>query len=212
MRDSAVTRPLVRVVDAALPPSLFRRAREAIRRLGRERIARSYWTTFWMPLSEEPRHALEEAVLALAREALPKRHGCEGAEWWLGRSYTTDVPIEFHVDQDVKLREAGGPLVHPAISTVLFFNRVRGGQLAVLDESRPLQAVPPRANRYAIFEGDRVHGVLDANGRVPTGKLPGPKGRLRLTLVVNFWRSRPTGVPTWTESRAYRRLAIERSR
>jgi hypothetical protein len=203
---------MVQVIDRALAAPLFRRAREAIRRLGRERLAQSYWTTFWMPLDETPRHALEEAVLHLARIALPSRHRCSGAEWWLGRSHTTDVPIEFHVDQDVKLRQAGGPLVHPVTSTVLFFNRVRGGQLAVLDDSRPMQAVEPRANRYAVFDGDRVHGVLDARGRVPSGKLPGPKGRLRITLVVNFWRSRPTGVPTWTDSRAYRRLAIQRSR
>lgn len=213
-----MTRRLVEVFDGALAPSLFRRAREAIGRLGNERLRQSYFVTFWMPLAAEPLHPLEEAVRSLALLALPARHGCSGAEWWLGRAHTTNVPIELHFDQDVRLRDAGGPLVHPRVSTVLFFNRVRGGQLAITDqrpgpdgEPRPAQAtaletVAPRANRYAVFQGDRLHGVLDARGEVPSRKLAGPPGRLRLTLVVNFWRQQPTGVSTWAEGRAYRAL------
>ena len=209
---------MVRVVEQALEPALFRRLRTAVGRLGTERLKQSYWTTFWMPLKAPPLHPVEEAVLALSRLALPRGHRCTGAEWWLGRGHTTNVPIELHFDQDVRLREAGGPLVHPAVSTVLFFNRVRGGQLAITDQrpdkrGRPrparagaMETVAPRANRYAIFEGDRLHGVLDARGLIPEGRLPGPPGRLRLTLVVNFWRKRPTGVPLWSEARAYRRL------
>ena len=53
----------------------------------------------------------------------------------------------------------------------------------------------PRRNRYAIFAGNLFHGVLG-----------GAKGRLRVTLVVNYWDRRPTGVPTWRESGAYRAL------
>jgi hypothetical protein len=213
-------RALVAVRDAALRAALFRRARQAIRRLGGERLRQSYWTTFWMPLEAPARNAIEEVVLALAHLALPAGHGCAGAEWWLGRSHTTDVPIELHFDQDVKLRERGGPLRHPHTSSVLFFNRVRGGQLAVTDQ-RPgprgepcparagaLQTVAPRANRYAVFAGDLLHGVLDAEGRVPSRRLPGPKGRLRLTLVVNFWRECPTGVLPWSRAKAYRALAL----
>jgi hypothetical protein len=203
---------LIRTIDGALPPALFRRARAAIARLGKERLAKSYWTTFWMPLGAPPAHALEEAVLRLAPVALGRSRAA-GAEWWLGRSYTNDVPIELHFDQDVKLSEAGGPLQHPLVSSVLFFNQVRGGQLVVTDQ-RPgdehasrLETVKPRANRYAVFEGDRYHGVLDARGRIPSRKLPGPRGRLRLTLVVNFWRARPSGVTNWREARAYRALA-----
>ena len=214
--------PLVRVVEEALPAPLFRSVRRAIGRLKAEKLAQSYWTTFWMPLDASPLHPVEEAVLSLSKLALPRGHRCLGAEWWLGRSHTTNVPIELHFDQDVKLRDAGGPLLHPAVSTVLFFNRVRGGQLAITDQRadkrgkpRPeragaMEAIAPRANRYAIFDGDRLHGVLDARGLVPTGKLPGPPGRLRLTLVVNFWTARPTAVPLWSEARAYRPLRTER--
>jgi hypothetical protein len=33
-----------------------------------------------------------------------------------------------------------------------------------------------------------------------------PQGRLRVTLVVNYWDRRPTAVPTWIESGVYRAL------
>jgi len=208
----------VRVADGALPADLLRRVRRAIGRLGVHRLRESYFTTFWLRRGAPPAHAVEEAVLALWRLAAPGPR-CAGAEWWIGRSYTTEVPIGFHFDQDVK-----GPrgLRHPLLSSVLFFNRVRGGHLAVTDqragpsgEPRPLltgamQTVAPRRNRYAVFDGGLFHGVLDARGRAPGRRLPGPRGRLRITLVVNFWQQRPTAVPRWNESRAYR--ALRRSR
>ena len=149
-------------------------------------------------------HAVEEAVLALWRRAGVR---CAGVEWWIGRAYTTRLPIEFHFDHDVK---AGSR--HPLFSSVFFFNPVRGGHLAVTDarhghEATRLETVKPRRNRYAIFPGDLLHGVLDARDRTPGRALPGPRGRLRITLVVNFWDRRPTTVPTWSESNLYTALA-----
>jgi len=197
---------LVRVIDAALPAALVRRARAAISRLGRERLHSSYFTTFWLPRGGAPAHALEEAVLALWKLARPR--GCAGAEWWIGRSHTTRVPVEFHFDQDVK----GRLRRHPRLSSVFFFNPVRGGQLAVTDQvpgggtATRLETIAPRRNRYAVFAGNLLHGVLDAHGRSPGRRLPGPEGRLRVTLVVNYWEGRPTDVPTWNESGIYRSL------
>lgn len=187
-----------------MPESLVRRAGRAIARLGRDRLRESYFTTFWMPRGAEPAHPVEEAVLQLWRLA---RVRCAGVEWWIGRAYTTDLPIEFHFDHDVK---AGSR--HPLRSSVFFFNSVRGGHLAVTDQRRGsgeatrLETVKPRRNRYAIFAGDLFHGVLDARGRTPSRPLPGPRGRMRVTLVVNYWNRRPTGVPTWSESGRYRAL------
>ncbi len=207
--------PLARVVEPALPLPLLRRARRAIARLGAERLRESYFTTFWLQHGAPAANAVEEAVRAL--EPLGRAPGCAGLEWWIGRSYTNAVPIGFHFDQDVK--SARG-LRHPFLSSVLFFNRVRGGQLAITDqrpgprgEPRPaqprqLQAIAPRRNRYVVFPGDLLHGVLDARGQTPGARrLAGPRGRLRVTLVVNFWEARPTGVPTFAESRAYRALS-----
>lgn len=197
----------MRVIEAALPEALVLRARRAIARLGGERLRQSYFTTFWLPAGAPPAHALEEAVQALWRRAGTR---CAGAEWWIGRSWTTEVPIGFHFDEDVKARRG---LRHPLLSSVFFFNSVRGGQLAVTDATpraegpaSRLETVKPRRNRYALFAGDLLHGVLDARGRTPRGKLPGPRGRLRVTLVVNYWARRPTSVPTWKESGVYRAL------
>ena len=67
-------------------------------------------------------------------------------------------------------------------------------------------ALAPRRNRYAVFAGNLLHGVLDARGRTPGRPLSGPAGRLRVTLVVNYWERRPTDVPTWNESGIYRSL------
>lgn len=183
----------------------MRRARVAIARLGNERLRESYFTTFWLPRGARPAHAVEEAVAALARRA---RVRCAGMEWWIGRAYTTELPIEFHFDHDVR----GSGRRHPLWSSVFFFNQVRGGHLAVTDarpgrEPTRLESVKPRRNRYAIFRGDLLHGVLDARGRTPGRPLPGPRGRLRVTLVVNYWSRRPTGVPIWKESGAYSRLS-----
>ena len=199
---------LVCVIDGALPGPLFQRARRAIARLGRTGLRESYFTTFWLPRDSAPAHAVEEAVLWLAMVAAPRRWS--GAEWWVGRAYTTDLPIGFHFDEDVKGR---GALRHPLRSSVLFFNSVRGGHLAVTDqrpgsgEATRLATVKPRVNRYAVFDGDLLHGVLDARGRTPVRRLAGPKGRLRVTLVVNFWNRRPTDVSVWSESRRFRKLA-----
>ena len=197
---------LVRVIDAALPELLVRRARAAIARLGGERFRESYFTTFWLPRGAAPAHAVEEAVVSLRRLAGVRDDA--GAEWWIGRTYTTRVPIGFHFDEDVK----GRARRHPVVSSVFFFNAVRGGHLAVTDalpgrEPQELEAVKPRRNRYAIFPGDLLHGVLDARGRTPSRPLPGPRGRLRITLVVNYWDSRPAKVPGWRGSGLYQALA-----
>src|SRR5207248_3010313 len=110
---------LVRVIEAALPLPLVRRAREAIVRLGSERLRQSYFTTFWLRRGSVPAHAVEEAVIALWRLAGARR--CDGAEWWLGRAYTTDIPVEFHFDEDVKGRRRR----HPRLSSV--FSSTRSG-------------------------------------------------------------------------------------
>jgi hypothetical protein len=210
---------LARVIDDVLDERLVERVRRAIERLGTEGLREGYFTTFWLPRGEPPANAVEEAVQALWSVAAPGRR-CTGAEWWIGRSYTTEVPVGFHFDQDVR---ASRGLRHPLVSSVFFFNRVRGGQLAITDQragpsGRPfpaqpakLHAVRPRRNRYAVFDGGLFHGVLDARGRTPGARLAGPRGRLRVTLVVNFWARRPTGIPRWSETRRYRALGGART-
>lgn len=199
----------MRTIEPALDDALLRRARRAIGRIGRERFHESYFTTFWLPRGAAPAHPIEEAVLALWNLAGVR---CEGVEWWIGRAYTGRLPIGFHFDQDVKGRAPR----HPRVSSVFFFNRVRGGHLAVCDvrpgskEATRMEAIKPRRNRFALFRGNLLHGVLDDRGRTPRERVQGARGRLRVTLVVNFWARRPTAVPRWGESTAYAALRKRR--
>jgi hypothetical protein len=220
--------PLVTLHQPALPAPLFARLLRGVRAVGAERLARTYQTTFWFDLRGTPAPAcvVEEAVLALAPHVpgaspphVGRRGGIVGVEWWLSRMHATDVRVDFHQDRDERLALAGGPLRHPRVSSVLFLNRVRGGALAVTAEppceDNPslaperldtLELVAPRPNRFVLFAGDLTHGVLDADNRVPDGRLPGPSRR-RLTIALNWWHRRPTDVPTFAERGVYRALA-----
>ena len=207
---------LVRVLDAALPPALFRRLRRGVKALGTKGIRRTYETTFWFDLEARPAALPELAILSLHttfREA-----GALGVEWWLSRMWTHDIRVDFHRDRDERLALAGGPDRHPRLSSVLFLNRVRGGALAVTRQRPdprnpalvplPLEAdlVGPRPNRFVVFDGRLTHGVLDARNGVPTSRSR-ERGELRLTLVMNGWVRRPSRVPRFEEARAYRELA-----
>ena len=214
-------RPLVQVVDAALPVALFRALRRGVTALGSEGLRRTYQTTFWFDLSREPAALPELAVRALA--ARFRATGARGVEWWLSRMWTHDVRVDFHRDRDERLALAGGPDRHPRVSSVLFLNAVQGGALAVTAQRPdpgnpalvplPLEAdlVAPRPNRLVLFPGRLTHGVLDARNQVPAGRLH-TRGELRLTLVMNGWARRPTDVPTFQEGTAYRDLGVRRRR
>ena len=209
--------PLVRIHDGALAPPTFRRVLRRVRALGGERLRDTYQTTFWYGLGA-PTSVVEEAILELLPR-LPSRRRLAGAEWWLSRMRTTDVRVDFHRDRDEVLATRGGPDVHPLFSSILYLNRARGGLLAVTEQPLapenpacapwPLDAdlVRPAPNRWVVFPGTLVHGVLDAESAIPTRRLAGTS-RLRLAVVVNWWDHRLTAVPTFPESRAYRSLAL----
>jgi len=210
--------PLVRIVDGALPASLFSRLARAVRAIGGENLRRTYQTTFWFDLGAAAA-VTEEAILALRpRLPRPALGDVAGVEWWLSRMRTSDVQVDFHRDRDEARFRRSGRTVHPALSSVLFLNRCRGGLLAVLDappvESNPAGApdeldgdlVKPWPNRLVLFAGDATHGVLDAENHVPRGRLPAPTP-LRLALVMNWWRRRPEGVPRFAGAGRYRPLA-----
>lgn len=212
-RRSRLAAPLVRIEDGALPAPLFRGLSRAVRLLGGENLRRTYETTFWFDLGP-PAAVTEEAILALSPRVPRPRGGLAGVEWWLSRMRTSDVRVDFHQDRDERLFLRTGAVRHPAVSSVLFLNRCRGGLLAVTDrpanDANPACApddldadlVRPRPNRLALFPGDATHGVLDANCDVPHGRLPAPTP-LRLALVMNWWRRRPVGVPRFAGSGRY---------
>jgi hypothetical protein len=209
--------PLVHIHDHALPEADFNRLWRKVRALGTERLRQTYQTTFWFGLGE-PTNLVEQIILEL-RPRVPPSRGIVGVEWWFSRMRTTDVQVDFHQDRDEKLALRGGPLVHPRFTSLLFMNSVRGGALAVTKalpcEDNPSLApntsdfdlAMPKPNRFVYFRGDLTHGVLDAHNQIPNGKLPGTS-RLRVTLVMNWWTQRPTDIPTFSESKVYRSLAL----
>jgi hypothetical protein len=209
-------RPLVRIERDVLPGPLFARLARAVRALGGENLRRTYQTTFWFDLGR-PAALPELAILAL-RERVGARDAA-GVEWWLSRMRTSDVQVDFHRDRDEALYRRRGVTVHPALTSVLFLNRCRGGLLAVV-EAPPSEAnaacapdrldgdlVRPWPNRLAIFPGGATHGVLDANNRIPDGPLR-HETPLRLVLVMNWWARRPMRVPSFVRSKRYRTLRL----
>ncbi len=211
LQRSNSTVSLIHVQDAAVSPPLFARVRTGVRALGGERLRSTYETTFWFDLGR-PSSIIEEAVVAL-RSLLP-RQPMAGVEWWLSRMRTSRIRVDFHQDRDEKLALRNGKLRHPLFSSVLFLNRVRGGALAVTAQPPdhgnpccvplPLEAdlISPRANRLVWFQGSLTHGVLDAENRVP-GRRPAGAGELRLSVVMNWWRRRPSAIPSFNEVGVY---------
>jgi hypothetical protein len=203
---------VIHFVEPALPAALFARLLGAVKGLGETGLRTTYQTTFWLPREATPSTVIEEAI---ARVWLPG--GFAGVEWWLSRMRTSNVQVDFHRDRDEKLALRGGPERHPARSSVLFLNRCHGGLLAVTREPpnprneamapdvHDYEFAEPSPNRFVWFDGKLTHGVLDARNEIPGRRLPRQKA-LRLAVIANFWRSRPTDVPLFCESRAYRGL------
>ena len=205
------------MVDGVLPAGAFGRLARAVRALGAERLSDTYQTAFWFDLGQ-PACLAEAAALAVLPHASGVARGrFAGVEWWLSRMRTSDVQVDFHQDRDEVLFGQAGRTHHPALGSVLFLNRCRGGLLAVTsqpaDDANPARAplpfdgdlVRPWPNRLALFPGDATHGVLDANGDVPHRRLR-PPTPLRLALVMNWWRRRPEGRPRFDEAGIYAAL------
>lgn len=203
---------LLKLRDDALPPKQFARLQRAVVDIGERRLRHTYQTTFWFGFDHAPSNLVEDAIATLTMGGR-----FAGAEWWLSRMRTSNVQVDFHRDRDERLALAGGPQVHPSISSVLFLNRCKGGLLAVTEQppnpSNPAMApdrleldlIEPRPNRYVWFDGKLTHGVLDAENQIPGRRLPRTQ-RLRLTIAINFWRRRPAGIPRFSQRRLYREL------
>jgi hypothetical protein len=202
---------VIHLKDGAVPLALFARLVKAVRALGEQRLRHTYQTTFWFDFGE-PSNLVDAAILALARP-----RGVVGAEWWLSRMRTSNVQVDFHRDRDEQLALKSGRQVHPSVSSVLFLNRCRGGLLAVTSEppnpKNPAMApdrldfdlAKPHPNRYVWFDGRLTHGVLDSQNQLPGPRLP-KEPALRLSIAINFWKNRPTGVPRFDDRRIYRTL------
>ena len=127
-----------------------------------------------------------------------------GAEWWV-QHRRANTPQHFHFDTDMGRHSLGSSSTStnndsseksifrcPSLSSVLYLTESGGptvvlgqrptmskwsGNLALLpEEATECDIMFPRRNRYMLFRGDLLHGVLPCN-----------ELEMRTTLLVNWW-------------------------
>ena len=164
---------------------------------------------FWVPReaieaeAREPRTLAEQVVFALyervMKDELPSDWA--GAEWWC-QIYQPSRGLPFHFDKDEELMKATGEMRHPITSCVLYLNTAEecaapalGATLVmqqrfdaeagcgVPEPSRHDVLVWPSRNCVLAFDGTLAHGVMDSAST-----------RVRRSMLVNWWRSKPRGV------------------
>lgn len=182
--------------------------------------------SFWLASDAAPRCALEavaRAVFAHHTRGLPRPLPAElrpsGAEWWVqvrrdgdsgdgsGGSPTASS-VAFHTDKDEDLVDEGGPLIHPAVSTVTYLScGPAAAPTVIVSLSQPLPptrpAKRPRDGGAALatarscflshaergksiaFEGRFLHGAPRA--LAPAGPAAVVAAPPRVTLLVNVW-------------------------
>lgn len=175
-------------------------------------------TTFWMERQrfENPKTAIELAISTLARhvgvyddEKIPGR--ISGAEWWVQIKSPEDGSISFHFDKDEGIASEERWMKMPYLSSILYVSDV-GGPTVVFNQrtdrrgNEKFPPVPeeaflsfPRRNRYVYFRGNLYHGVV---GELSPQRGAKSRGRFsnrnvaneRVTLLVNFWDTRPMGI------------------
>lgn len=193
---------LVSVFDNVLPASIFEALRTAVYQaiFGRSKGLRHYRTTFWHDNTHPPGNIVEACAALLLPTVQPPRD-CIGIEWWLG-CLAPGKSLTFHFDRDLVLFDKMHEIVHPLLSSILYFNHFASSPTVILDQvwcdgggfEPPLATrrweVEPVPNRYALFTGNLRHGVTAHR----TGWREKSAGREpRLSLVINYWHRRPLG-------------------
>lgn len=170
--------------DQVIPASVIGELRARILRSQARGPADS--GTHWYPLDAPPRIVFEHVIQHL-RGLVPRGDDYVGAEWWF-RATATDTGFPFHFDRDEGIRAR---VVSPDLLSILYLSRA-GGPTVIVDAtpartSAPTSAIAvhPQPGRFAMFPGDRLHGVLPVQ----------PDRWPRITMLVNWWRTVPRMEP-----------------
>jgi hypothetical protein len=170
----------LRAYDEVLPRDVFVRLKRVLRAMAQPPHSH------WIDAKKPPENLLESVVRRLEQVARPGA-SLAGAEWWLRRE-SASISKRLHFDRDETLAREGR-VVHPKLASILYVTSV-GGHTLVTDQScspdgtlslemaRRRFVVSPRENRYLVFDGAVLHGVLPA----VTGE-----DAERITLLVNWW-------------------------
>jgi len=163
--------------------------------------------TRWFPVDSRPRTVIEEAMVRLKPLIEPHlRKLVAGYEWWVQSvDAGSNGQIGFHLDKDESVASNKMYLVHPEWSSIIYMTGI-GGCTLIIDQHSPDgngyrppqpeegELVCPRANRFVIFNGTLLHGVIpgredhfsearDAAALPTDGK--------RVTFLVNWWDHKP---------------------
>lgn len=122
----------------------------------------------------------------------------EGAEWWVQQVPTDQKgKIGFHLDKDESVASNQMRLVHPIWGSIMYLTN-SGGCTLIFDQYSPTgngyfpdpyeegEMVCPEANKYAIFNGTYLHGVLPGRDDHRVAE-----ETTRRTFLVNFWGKMP---------------------
>ena len=110
----------------------------------------------------------DNVVERLIRQLAPLTgdSGLQCAEWWVhSRGAGRGVGHELHYDLEEAIMEAGGAVVHPAVSSVVYLSDA-GDPTLVIDETMDgppgteAYLVHPSSRAFLTFRGDLLHGVL----------------------------------------------------
>lgn len=162
--------------------------------------------------------AVEEYLLPLVERQLQKGGSSTkpivGFEWWVHhRPTNASLGHNLHFDTDEALLSQEGRITHPVYSSVLYLTGGEKGGATIIFEQTPeattnaerVYKSVPQNNRFLIFPGNLLHGVLPcplSSGTTTDSTslqdndpslnldslLDKPvEGEYRLTLMVGFW-------------------------
>ncbi|KAJ1545186.1 hypothetical protein HK096_006685 [Nowakowskiella sp. JEL0078] len=133
---------------------------------------------------------------SIAVRLFPEAKNAKYAEWWAHcRPHHHGHQLHFDSDNEGNARQNGKPR-HPIVSSVLYLDDgcdefgvgSVGGPTLVTNQrlGDPLAdmgwLVHPKKNRYAVFDGSVLHGVIPGRGA------PKNSSKRRITFMVAFWK------------------------
>ena len=215
----------VSVFDGALPGTLLNELRETFRDKSPFWRAHNYpssgYFSYYFPMEErDPVNIIESTIkhhlLPYVRRSLGHGPGnmphYVGAEWWVHKRvfddsarYTHGHVLHFDSDQEAFYKRGVKRLSH--VSSVMYLAGEVGGPTLVIPETvdehqiKPAKEawrVKPATNRYAVFPGHYLHGVLPWK-LAPATSASGDKRGQRLTLLVAFWEEERCTSPLGTD-------------
>ncbi|OQR96566.1 hypothetical protein THRCLA_07246 [Thraustotheca clavata] len=191
-------RPYVRGADNALPPTMLNFMKHAFA---------SSDSPFWeahqysvdppspyfsyvYDLSQAPSSGLEDVIhyiKKLATKRFPNVKNAKFAEWWT-HCRPHNSGHQLHFDSADEGRDG---VRNPIVSTVMFLEAPVGGPTCVTDQpfggsslAKNGWLVHPKENRFIVFNGKVLHGVVPGRGPGRFSLLLKPR---RVTFMVAFW-------------------------